>query len=208
METVATADKVYFTKRGEGREGGHELWETIGNLIKGRQAMANSASEIYMRLHHHYSDAPPSSGREKNTEKKGLAKPSDKKISHKRQCSLLIQYHSVYHHVDGSDDGRDRKRIDLKGPAVDLLSFEVKRVKYLDESCQIFIKWVKRTYFCICLFICLKVQRDSMPLYIVTFNCCFIVAFVCLLCDHHNVKTTQHNACSACENISILFPFI
>ena len=48
-----------------------------------------------------------------------------------------------------------------------------------------------------------------MPLYIVTFNCCFIVAFVCLLCDHHNVKTTQHNACSAkaCEYIFILFPF-
>ena len=139
METVATADKVYFTKKG-GEAGRHELGETIGNLIKGRQAMANSASEICMRLHHHYSDAPPSSGREKNTEKKGLAKPSDEKISPKRQCFLLIQYHSVYHHVDGSDDGRDRKRIDLRGPAVDLLSFEVKRVKYLDESRQIFIK--------------------------------------------------------------------
>ena len=46
--------------------------------------------------------------------------------------------HSAYHHVNRSDDGRDRKRIDLRVPAVDLLSFEVKRVKYLDDQGQIF----------------------------------------------------------------------
>ena len=104
----------------------------IGNLIKERQAMANSASEIYMRLHHHYSDAPPSSGREKNTEKKAC------QAKWRENCFLLIQYHSAYHHVNRSDDGRDRKRIDLRVPAVDLLSFEVKRVKYLDDQGQIF----------------------------------------------------------------------
>ena len=78
--------------------------------------MANSASEIYIRLRHHYSDAPPSSEREKNTEKKGCQLM--RKNWNISSWSKTQYYHSIYVdvQVDWSDDGWDSKRIDVRGP--------------------------------------------------------------------------------------------